>query len=148
MSNIDHRLRATGSVYFLSNCNPNYLRTKGMRPFFLHSNGIFRMTCVIGVVIGVVLLHGCSNPPGGGTIEPVTFAYECMVRALDRRIRVKLENDPKWTDLCGQQAAYDTSQGLLLTQPFYQLLANYEESGKPFDQYLPLLLKKLPEYNP
>ncbi|NLH16178.1 MAG: DUF4932 domain-containing protein [Phycisphaerae bacterium] len=80
--------------------------------------------------------------------NPVTFAYECMVGALDRRIRVLLENDPKWTNLCEGQVAFDTQEGLLLTQPFYRLLADYEASGQSFDQYLPTLLKQLPEYDP
>lgn len=87
--------------------------------------------------------------PGSATYRhPVTFAYECLVRALDRRIRVKLEKDPKWTGLCEQQVAYDTKEGLLLTQPFYQLLEGFEESEQSFEQYFPSLLKKLPEYQP
>lgn len=84
--------------------------------------------------------------PGSKSYQnPVTFVYECMVGALDRRIRVNLENDPKWTDLCEQQVAFDTQEGLLLTQPFYRLLGDYEKSGQPFDEYLPLLMEKLPE---
>jgi hypothetical protein len=90
-------------------------------------------------------LAGKDRPGSKDYQEPVTFAFECLVRALDREIRVKLEADPKWTDLCAQQVAYDTQMGLVLTQPFYRLLEDYEKSGQPFDKYLPLLLEKLPE---
>jgi len=34
--------------------------------------------------------------------------------------------------------------GLVLTQPFYDLLSEFEQSGKPFDQFLPTLLEHLP----
>ena len=77
--------------------------------------------------------------------DPVTFTFECLVRALDRRIRMRFENDPKWTALCVNQVAYDTKEGLNLTQPFYNLLAEYEQSDKPFDQFFPTMLEHLPE---
>ena len=78
--------------------------------------------------------------------HPVTFTFECMVLALDRRISVKFENDPEWTRLREGQVAHNTIEGFSLTQPFYDLLAEYEQSDKPFDQYLPVLLERLPEY--
>ena len=87
---------------------------------------------------------GKDGPGSKDYRHPVTFAFECLVRALDRRIRSKLEADPKWTHLCEQQVASDTKEGLVLTQPFYDLLESYEESGQPFDEYLPSLLEKLP----
>ncbi len=93
-------------------------------------------------------IAGKDLPASKDYRNPVTFAFECMVGALDRRIRVKLENDSKWTNLCEQQVAYDTKEGLILTQPFYRLLKDFEESGQPFDVYLRLLLEKLPEYKP
>jgi hypothetical protein len=97
------------------------------------------------VKLDAYYMAGKDRPGSKDYQEPVTFAYECLVGALDRRIRVKLEADPKWTDLCEQQVASDTQEGLVLTQPFYRLLKDYEASGKPFDQYLPLLLEKLPK---
>jgi hypothetical protein len=33
---------------------------------------------------------------------------------------------------------------VLLTQPFYRLLADYEQSGKRFDEFLPVILARLP----
>jgi hypothetical protein len=78
--------------------------------------------------------------------QPVTFAFECMVGALNRRIGAKFENAPEWTRLMEGQVAQDTQEGLNLTLPFYRLLAEFEQSGKPFDQFLPTMLKHLPEY--
>ena len=60
---------------------------------------------------------------------------------------MRFENDPKWTALREKQVAYDTKEGLKLTQPFYNLLAEFEQSNKPFDQFLPTMLEHLPEYN-
>jgi hypothetical protein len=80
--------------------------------------------------------------------HPVTFAFECLVGACDRRIMMKFENDPKWTRLAQQQVAGDTQAGLNLTQPYYNLLPEFEQSGKSFDEFLPTLLEHLPEYRP
>ncbi len=78
--------------------------------------------------------------------EPTTFAFECMVVALDRRISAKFENNPAWTELKERQIAHDTTGGFTLVQPFYDLLIEYEQSNEPFDRYLPTLLEHLPEY--
>jgi len=74
--------------------------------------------------------------------EPVTFTYECLVRALDHRLRVKLEENA--TKRIEDRVASLTGQGLTLTQPFYLLLAEYEKSGQRFDEFLPVLLERLP----
>jgi len=78
--------------------------------------------------------------------QPVTFAFECMVGALNRRIGAKFENAPEWTRLMDGQVAQDTQEGLNLTLPFYRLLAEFEQSDKPFDEYLPVMLANLPEH--
>jgi len=78
--------------------------------------------------------------------NPVTFTFECLVHALDRRISVRFVNDPKWTALREGQVAHVTNGGLNLTQPFYNLLAEYEKSGEPFDEFLPAMLEQLPPY--
>jgi hypothetical protein len=80
--------------------------------------------------------------------HPVTFAFECMVLALDRRINIKFENDAKWTRLWEGHVAHDTRAGFTLAQPFYDLLVEYERSGEPFDRFLPTLLEHLPAYEP
>jgi len=91
-------------------------------------------------------LAGKDRPGSRDYQDPVVFGFECLVRAIDRRIRMLFEADPRWTDLCQGQVASDTREGLLLTQPFYDLLPEYEQSGQPFDRYLPGLLERLPEY--
>ncbi len=86
-----------------------------------------------------------KNAPGAASYrEPTIFVSECMVRALDRRIRGRFENTPRWTKLTKDQVASNTQEGLNLTQPFYDLLDGFERSGQPFDQYLPTLLEHLP----
>jgi hypothetical protein len=67
------------------------------------------------------------------------------VRALDHRLGVLQTNDPTEKKRIEGQAAWETDKGLVLTQPFYDLLAEFEQSDKPFDQFLPTLLQHLPE---
>ncbi|MEN6578105.1 MAG: hypothetical protein ABFD90_17305 [Phycisphaerales bacterium] len=87
-----------------------------------------------------------KNAPGVASYrEPVIFVSECMVRALDRRIRGQFENTPQWTKLTKDHVASNTREGLNLTLPFYDLLDGFERSGQPFDQYLPTLLERLPD---
>lgn len=83
----------------------------------------------------------------GSYREPVTFAFECLVAALTRRVSVKFENDPAWTRLGEGQVASDTRGGLILTQPFYDLLTDYEQSGDRFDEFIPVMLARLPRYS-
>ncbi len=80
--------------------------------------------------------------------HPVTFAFECMVGALTWRICMNLGNDPEQSKLWEERASQDTKAGLNLTAPFYRLLAEFEQSGEPFDRFVPTLLEHLPEYRP
>ncbi len=64
----------------------------------------------------------------GAYWEPVTFTFECLVAALTRRVSVKFKDNPRWTRFKEGQVASDTKRGLILTQPFYDLLADYEQS--------------------
>jgi hypothetical protein len=77
-----------------------------------------------------------------------TFVYECLVRALDHRLRIKLEARESVTKQAEAQIAEMTRQGLTLTRPFYLLLEDYEKSGKRFDEYMPLLFDALPKNGP
>jgi hypothetical protein len=79
--------------------------------------------------------------------ETATYTWECLVRALDVRISVLMENDPNITELRENQIAEQTRNGLTLTEPFYKLLSQYEQSGKNFEEFLPLMLDRLPEYS-
>lgn len=78
--------------------------------------------------------------------DPVIFTYECLVRAVDHRVAVKLRNNRGQARRMERRIAELTRDGLTLTQPFYRLLTDYEKSGKSFDQFLPEMLAKLPEH--
>jgi len=75
----------------------------------------------------------------------VGFTWECLVRALDHRLAMLQTNDPTDKKRIEGQVAWETEKGLTLTQPFYNLLAEFEQSEKPFDQFLPTMLEHLPE---
>jgi hypothetical protein len=90
--------------------------------------------------------QACKNRPFGKTYgSPVTFTFESLVRALDHRLAVLQTNDPADKRRIEGQVAWETEKGLTLVQPFYNLLAEFEQSDKPFDQFLPTLLEHLPE---
>jgi hypothetical protein len=80
--------------------------------------------------------------------EPVCFTYECMVRALDHRLAVLQTDDPAEKKRIEGQAAWETQQGLTLTRPFYDALAEFEQSDQSFDRFFPTMLERLPEYSP
>ena len=79
--------------------------------------------------------------------HPVTYTSECLVRALDMRIRILLENNPSITDRCEGRIEYLTKNGLTLVKPFYHLLDEYEQSDKDFEQFLPEMLDMLEDYS-
>jgi hypothetical protein len=75
---------------------------------------------------------------------PEAFISECLVRALDRRMRILLTDDPA-TKKKQENIAIDISrQGLTLTYPFFQCLSDFEKSNLPFDEFLPQMLETLP----
>ena len=77
--------------------------------------------------------------------HPVTYTYECLVRALTTRLYVLMEND--FTPNRGEaKVKYLTQEGLILVEPFYLLLDEYEQSDKNFEQFLPVMLDMLEEY--
>jgi hypothetical protein len=88
---------------------------------------------------------GKDRPFGKTYGSPVTSTFESLVRALDHRLVVLQTNDPADKKRIEGQVAWETEKGLTLVQPFYSLLAEFEQSGKPFDQFLPTLLEHLPE---
>ena len=69
-----------------------------------------------------------------------------LVRALDRRLALLQTSDPADKKRIEGRVAWETDNGLTLTRPFYELLAQFESSGQPFARYLPTLLEQLPEY--
>ncbi len=83
------------------------------------------------------------------------YASECLVRALDHRMRLLMEENPETvkqrentTKRLNRENVikWITDEGLLLTEPFYRLLVEFEQSNMTFEEYLPEMLKKLPEY--
>jgi hypothetical protein len=76
-----------------------------------------------------------------------TYTFECLVTALDERISVLMENDPNITAGCEARVRKQTENGLTLAGPFYKLLSQYEQSGKNFEEFLPVMLDQLPEYS-
>ncbi|UCG57423.1 MAG: hypothetical protein JSU70_21470 [Phycisphaerales bacterium] len=79
--------------------------------------------------------------------NPVTFTFECLVRALDHRLRVLLADGPADKKRAEDRVNYLTEEGLTLTEPFYLLLADYEKSDVSFDKFVPVMLQSLPEYD-
>jgi hypothetical protein len=90
---------------------------------------------------------GKDQPLAESYGHPVTYTYECLVRALDIRLRALFEDDPSVTARCEGRIKYLTKHGLTLVQPFYVLLSEYEQSNKNFEQFLPTMLELLPEYS-
>ncbi len=78
--------------------------------------------------------------------HPVVYTFECLVRALDMRIRTLLEDNPSTTERCEGRVEYLTNNGLTLVQPFYDLLDEYEQSDKNFEEFLPVMLDMLEDY--
>ncbi|MHC4558072.1 MAG: hypothetical protein ACYS80_12300 [Planctomycetota bacterium] len=78
--------------------------------------------------------------------NPVTFTFECMVRAVDHRLRVLLADDPADKKRAENRVDQLTEQGLTLTRAFYNMLAYYEQSDMSFDQFVPIMLRELPAY--
>lgn len=116
---------------------------------YLHSivNGLVKAD--YGAQKGKLLKYyraGKNGPLSKSYREPVVFTHECLVNAIDHRLRALYSTDRLARSRAEDQVARLSSAGLTLTQPFYQLLTEFEQSGKPFDQFLPILLERLPEY--
>jgi hypothetical protein len=80
--------------------------------------------------------------------DPVGFTWECLVRALDHRLGALLSDTPESHERAEARMAQLHEQGLTLSQPFYRLLTQYEESDQPFDRFFPTMLERLPAYRP
>lgn len=75
------------------------------------------------------------------------FTSECMVRAIDWRLRMHLADDFKAQQKASQaRVEYLSSEGLTLTEPFFSLLGDYEKSIMPFEEFVPVMFEKLPPY--
>ena len=74
-----------------------------------------------------------------------TFVAECLVRALDGRLRATFQGEgADRIRRIEMRLSEETSKGLTLVLPFYSRLAAYEMTGKPFDAFMPDLFDGLP----
>ncbi len=87
-------------------------------------------------------------PYAGSYQHPVTHACESLVRALDIRMHALMEDDPDTYKSCKARCIELSESGLSLVQPFYELLIQYEQTDKGFDQFMPHMLELLPEFSP
>jgi len=79
--------------------------------------------------------------------QPKAYASECLIRALDRRMSLLMYDTPEAAKHIESMIKRVTHEGLLLTEPFYRLLDEFEKSDLTFEEYLPEMLKALPEYH-
>lgn len=91
---------------------------------------------------------GKDQPMAETYRERVGFASECLVRALDHRVRANLAADAAEKKRLEDLLARWTADGLTLAQPFYVLLNEYEKSDLDLAAFLPILLERLPRYTP
>jgi len=84
------------------------------------------------------------------------YVSECLVRALDHRMRLLMEDNPEAVTPRGNATKrlnrenvikWITDEGLLITEPFYRLLLRFEDTDMDFEEYLPEILDLLPEYH-
>ncbi|MFC1781739.1 hypothetical protein ACFLZ8_05715 [Planctomycetota bacterium] len=75
------------------------------------------------------------------------WTTECLVHALDYRIRVNISAEPAYKKQIEAKVDSLTQQGYTVLKSFYELLADFEKNDMPFDKYLPIMLEKLPEYS-
>ena len=79
--------------------------------------------------------------------DPISWCSECLVHALDHRITVLRLTDPALKQRVEADVDALTRGGYTLLKPLYQALADFERSEQPLNQYLPVLLDKLPSYS-
>jgi hypothetical protein len=89
---------------------------------------------------------GKDTPIAKTYCSPAGYTSECLVRALDHRIAILMTDNPQTVKHREAIVKKRTQDGLLLTEPFYKLLVDFEQSRFSFEEFLPRMLEKLPEY--
>jgi hypothetical protein len=79
--------------------------------------------------------------------SPAAYVSEFLIRALDRRIAILMIDNPETVKRREAIVKRKTQDGLLLTEPFYKLLIDFEHSKLNFKEFLPNILEQLPEYS-
>jgi hypothetical protein len=80
--------------------------------------------------------------------DPINWVSECLVHALDYRMTAMRVSDPTLEKRLEDRVDKLTQGGYTLLKPLHILLIDFEKSDKSFDQYLPIMFEKLPEYSP
>jgi hypothetical protein len=80
--------------------------------------------------------------------DPALFAAECLIHALTYRLSFLQISEPAIRERVEAEVDSLTKGGYTLLKPLYLLLSDFEKSEKPFDQFLPVMLEKLPKYSP
>jgi hypothetical protein len=81
-----------------------------------------------------------------GTVP--NFTSECLIHALTPRLAMKRDDSPERRAASEREIDDLMNRGFLLVRPFYELLAGFESSHLPFDQFVPQLLDAVPSYRP
>lgn len=81
-----------------------------------------------------------------GTVP--NFTAECLIHALTPRLAMKRDDSPERRAASEREIDDLMNRGFLLVRPFYELLASFESSLLPFDQFVPRLLDEIPSYRP
>ncbi|MGD8500101.1 MAG: hypothetical protein PVJ86_05610 [Phycisphaerales bacterium] len=89
---------------------------------------------------------GKDAPISGSYPKLDSWISECLVHALDYRIRVNMRADPAFQKRIKARVDSLTQEGYTILRPLYESLVEFEKTDMPFDQYLPIMLEKLPEY--
>ncbi len=78
--------------------------------------------------------------------DPTYWVAECTVHAICHRLTATQISDAEVRRRIDANADALTRGGYTLLKPLCAGLVDFEADGRPFDQYLPILFKKLPEY--
>jgi hypothetical protein len=89
---------------------------------------------------------GENRPISQSYRDPVTFTFECMVRAMDHRLNALLSESAEGKKRAENRVDRLTEQGLTLTRAFYNMLVDYEQGDLSFNQFVPIMLRELPAY--
>jgi hypothetical protein len=83
-----------------------------------------------------------KNPAHRGYETQQMYVQECLVKALEARIAVKLR--PELRNRKNAQVAQDVKNGYELTGIFHESLADFESDSKAFEEFVKVLLERLP----
>jgi len=89
---------------------------------------------------------GKDAPISASYQDPMDWTSECLVHALTHRVDFMQTSNLQARVAIEADVRSLTEGGFQLLGPLYAALADFENSGQPFDRYLAILFAKLPEY--